>query len=90
VIAGTNSGHVLIWKLNLNDKNNQIKLVSMSKPHSEMVLRILVSPDESFVSTISKEGISKIWSLPDKKSIETLISFTSNCLQNRENIKSLT
>ena len=33
VLAGTNSGHVLIWKFNLQD-TSAIKLVSMSKPHT--------------------------------------------------------
>lgn len=89
VFAATNSGHILIWKVNLLDAN-PIKLVSMSKPHSEMILRINVSPDESYFSTSSKDGTSKIWNIPDWWQLETLVNFTTNCIWNWENIKALT
>jgi len=62
----------------------------MSKPHGEAIIKILVSPDCQMFSTASKDGTSKIWEIPCKKMIETLEAFTTNCIKNRENLRSLT
>ena len=72
VLGGCNSGHLLIWRLNMTEIPT-VDHIAMIYPHTRPITMIYDSPDQRYIATASSDGTCLIFETPTHENINDLV-----------------